>query len=194
MKTRLIPLFLASFGTTGLLVTACAKDAGPVAPAQPTASAQAAPAAAPSAVGAVPAPAQVVPAPVQPAAAQPAPAVAAAPVIVVNPDAADAWSSIKDLPFEQRGAFVAGLNRLEGIVDTEISSLNAKRATMTVDVTEWDFEMKGLVDNQAYLRAMNDEVSKVESDNWIQERERVEAAWQNTQDAYAKVLHSTTGP
>ena len=35
--------------------------------------------------------------------------------------------------------------------------------------------------------AVNDEVSKVESENWIQERDRVEAAWQATQDAYANV-------
>ena len=93
-----------------------------------------------------------------------------------------------------RGIYHAGLNRLESIVDTEISGLNAKRAAMTTDTKDWDFAMKGLVDDQTYLRAMNDEVSKVESENWIQEKERVEAAWQNTQDAYAKVLHSTTAP
>ena len=65
---------------------------------------------------------------------------------------------------------------------------------MTTDTKDWDFEMKGLIDDQAYLKAMNNEVAKVESENWIQERDRVDAAWQNTQDAYAKVLHSTATP
>jgi hypothetical protein len=186
MKTRrFTPLFLAASGMAGLLACACSRaaDAVAVAPAQPATSVQAAPAPA----RATPTLAAVVP-------AQATPAVAAAPVIVVNPDAATAWSNIKDLPFEQRADFVAGLSRLEGIVDTEIGSLNAKRAAMTTDTKDWDFEMKGLVDNQAYLKAMNDEVSKADPDGWIQEKEKVDAAWQNTQDAYAKVLHSTTSP
>jgi hypothetical protein len=179
MKTpRFTSLIFASFGLAGLLTSACAKDAATQS--QPVASAQAAPAqASPTAVQ-VPAPGVS--------------AVAAAPIIVVNPDAATSWNNIKDLPFEQRAAFIAGLNRLEGIVDTEISGLTAKRAAMTTDTKDWDFAMKGLVDDQTYLKAMNDEVSKVESENWIQEKERVEAAWQNSQDAYAKVLHSTTAP
>jgi hypothetical protein len=129
-----------------------------------------------------------------PAPSAPIPVIAASPAIVVNPDAAAAWSNMKDLPFEQRSTFISGLNRLEGIVDTEINSLTARRASMTTDTKDWDFAMKGLVDDQTYLKSMNDEVSKVESENWIQERDRVEAAWQATQDAYAKVLQSTTAP
>jgi hypothetical protein len=210
MKTRrFTPLFLASFGMAGLLTSACAKDAvvqpqptaaapaaaapatQPPAPVDPAAAPVPAPAPAPVVPAAVPVPA---PAPAVPAPSAPIPVIAASPAIVVNPDAANSWSNMKDLPFEQRSTFIAGLNRLEGIVDTEIGSLNARRASMTTDTKDWDFAMKGLVDDQTYLKSMNDEVSKVESENWIQERERVEAAWQNTQDAYAKVLQSTTAP
>jgi hypothetical protein len=188
MKIRhFTPLFLSSFSIAGLLTSACAKDA--TTQTQAAASVQAEPAPA----SGQPAPTQVAPMSVR-VPAPSAPAVAAAPIIVVNPDAAASWTSIKDLTFEQRPAFIAGMNRLEGIVDTEISGLNSKRAGMTTDTKDWDFAMKGLVDDQTYLKAMNDEVSKVESENWIQEKERVEAAWQNTQDAYAKVLHSTTAP
>src|SRR5580692_6391230 len=119
MKTRRIPpIFLASFAVAGLLASACAKDTA-VQP-QPASTAQsqaAAPAPAAGTDPALPAPA---PSPA------PAPVVAsipAAPVLIVNPDASNSWSSMKDLPFEQRAAFIAGLGRLEAIVDTEISGL-----------------------------------------------------------------------
>ena len=118
MKTRRItPLFLATFGLAGLLASACAKDAA-VQP-QAAASAQSQPAAA------VPDPVVPTPAP----AASPAPVTAtipAASVLVVNPDAANTWSGMKDLTFDQRGAFIAGLTRLEAIVDTEVSALERK--------------------------------------------------------------------
>ena len=101
---------------------------------------------------------------------------------------------MKDLTFDQRAAFLSGLGGLVGTVDSEISGLNAKRSAMTTDTKDWDFAMKGLVDDQAYLKGLGAEVSRAEADNWLQERDKVEAAWQNTQDAYAKVLHSTTAP
>ncbi|HEY5080032.1 MAG TPA: hypothetical protein VII43_09295 [Opitutaceae bacterium] len=184
MKSRLITsLFLAPVAMTGLLMCACAKDA--VVQPQPVAAVQAQPAAAvPPAVITVP----VAPAPT------PMAAPATASVLIVNPDASNTWSGMKDLTFDQRAAFLAGLNALEGTVDAEVSGLNAKRTAMTTDTKDWDFAMKGLVDDQAYLKGLNAEVSKAEAENWLQERDKVEAAWQNTQDAYAKVIHSTTAP
>jgi hypothetical protein len=183
MKHTIPTFFIAAFGVAGLLASACAKAADPQS--QPAAADQTTPApSVPSTIAA------------QSASTPPAPAVPASSSIVVNPDASTTWENIKDLPYEQRATFIAGLNRLESLVDAEISSLNARRQSITneTDAKEWDFQMKGLVNDQAYLKAMNAEVAKVDSDKWTEEKDRVEAAWQSTQDAYAKVLHSTTTP
>ena len=169
---RTTPLFLTTLGIAGLLMGACAKEAA-VQPKSVTVVLPAAPAHASEAALA-------------------APPNAAVSVLMVNPDAASAWSAMKDLTFDQRPAFLNGLNGLEAIVDAEISGLNARRSAMTTDIKDWDFEMKGLVDDQSYLKGLNAEVATVEPENWDQEREKVEGAWQNTQEAYGKVVHSTT--
>ena len=171
------PLFLTAVGLSASILSSCSRDADADARArQATISA---------------APVPVVAKPV-PAVPQVQAAPAAIPLsVVVNPDASATWNSIRDLPFEQRAAFLSGLGRLSAIVDSEIGTLNARRAGLTNDTKDWDFAMKGLVDDQAFLKSLGDEVSRADPDSWGQEKEKVEAAWQATQDAYDKVLHST---
>jgi hypothetical protein len=172
MKTHPFnPLFLAAAGLAASILTSCSRDADADARARQ---------------------ATIVAAPVPVAATQVQAAPAAVPLsVVVNPDASATWSGMRDLPFEQRSAFLAGLGRLSGIVDSEIGTLNTRRAGLTSDTKDWDFAMKGLLDDQAYLKSLSDEVSRATPDSWAQVKERVEAAWQATQDAYDKVLHST---
>jgi len=178
MKTHRFPsLFIAASGLAALLTSACSNK-------EKVAQAQQVPPA-----RAVPAPAQAVPSPTR---AIPAPT--ARPALVVNDLATAAWTDIKDLTYEQRADFIAGLARLGSKLDGQISALNAKRATMTTDTKDWDFAMKGLLEAQAYLKSMPDEVGKASVDSWSQEKEKVEEAWHNSQEAYDRVINSTAAP
>jgi hypothetical protein len=193
----------ASFGAALLLTSACSNKDKVVqvqpAPVQETVMVQPTPTVQPQVVQPTLVPqvvAVVTPVPVlaSPTPTPVAPAVPPATSVVVNPLTAPSWTDIKDLTFEQRGDFVAGLGRLVAQTDSEIAELNAKRAAMTTDTKDWDFAMKGLVDAQAYLKSMAADVANTESDMWIQEKEKCEAAWTSVQDAYDKVLHSTVAP
>ena len=142
---------------------------------------------------------QASPTPVVPAAV--APGVPAIPTTVgVGPiagvsyadQASAAWVSIKDLTYEQRSAFAAGGAQLEGMLSQEIEQLKAKRATMTGDTGNWDFAMKEVYDSQMYLKSMIDEAARTTPEYWQQEKEKVEQAWNRTQEAFDKVKVTTT--
>ena len=111
------------------------------------------------------------------------------------PDASSAqWAEIKDLTFDQREQFFAGLKRLQARVDAQITELTAKRAAMpsTADTKDWDFNMKEMGDSRSYLNGMADEIAKATPETWAQEKDKVNHAWTRTQDAYDKVRTSTT--
>jgi hypothetical protein len=166
---RITPLLLTALGSAVLLSSCAKKETVVVAPAV-------------SPSPGMPAPSRAVPAPIQPM---------ARPALVVNDLAASSWTDIKDLTYDQRSDFITGLGRLQNKLDGQISALNAKRATMTTDTKDWDFAMKGLLEAQAYLRSMTDEMSHATPDSWIQEKEKVEEAWHNSQEAYDRVINST---
>src|SRR5580700_4111825 len=117
MKRFRFAALAAASGLTSLCLCGCShqeKAAGP----QPAAVAS------PKSV--------VVPPVVAPIAALPAPAVI---------DASSAWEAISGLPYDQRAAFVAGIGRMESLVDSQIADLKQKRATMTSGTTDWDLAM-----------------------------------------------------
>ncbi|HXQ82171.1 MAG TPA: hypothetical protein VN775_12705 [Opitutaceae bacterium] len=130
--------------------------------------------------------------------AQPAPVAQATPAPAVRGDAAPAaaaaasWAAIKDLTYEQRAEFVAGIVALEGQLDIQINGLNAKRAAMTTGTKDWDFAMGEMTNARSYLQSMATEVGSATPDTWGQEKEKVNQAWLKAQDAYEKVRASTT--
>jgi hypothetical protein len=104
------------------------------------------------------------------------------------------WTEIKDLSYDMRGAFTAGLQKLESTVDAQINELRAKRAAMNSlsDTKEWDFAMKEMRDSRDYLRAQVVDLNNATPETWDQQKEKVGQAWVRTQDAYDKVKSSTT--
>lgn len=104
------------------------------------------------------------------------------------------WSDIKDLTYDQRPQFSAGLGRLQAKVGAQVAELTAKRTAMpsTVDTREWDFAMQEMTSAEAAFRSMNEEVRKAAPEFWDQVKERVGQAWERTQTAFTNVKTSTT--
>jgi hypothetical protein len=176
MKTHRFNLpAAAALGAALLLTSGCPnKDA---ATAQPGPTASTVPAA----------PAPNVPAPAARPAADPG-----TPFNVITDTPSPSWDDIKDLTYAQHAAFSAGLARIEGRLDAQISALNAKRAAMTTDTKDWDFAMKDVNESRSYLTGLNEEVATAGPDTWTQEKEKVEAALKRAEDACEKVKMSTT--
>jgi len=142
--------------------------------------------------------AQVMPTPVRTVPGEPTVPTAkppkAAPAVVIAPSAPAqaSWMDIKDLTFERRGEFLAGASALEGVLEGQISGLNAKRAAMTAETKEWDFAMKELDASRSYLKSTIDEAGRATPEIWDQEKEKVGTAIQRVQDACDKVRTTTT--
>jgi len=128
-------------------------------------------------------------------AAQPKPTTNVPVATTANPDVASArWSDIKDCTYETRAQFFAGLTRLEARVDDQIRELTAKRATMDgkTSTQDWDFAMKEMESDRAYLKSTGEELHKASPETWDQRKDKVRQAWIESQDAYGKVKSSTT--
>lgn len=104
------------------------------------------------------------------------------------------WTDLKDITYDSRTRFFAGLQRLEAQVDEQIQELKAKRAGMNskVDTKSWDFAMKEMGNARTYLQSTGEELRKADPETWNQLKDRVGQAWVRTQDAYSKVKASTT--
>jgi len=104
------------------------------------------------------------------------------------------WLSLKDITYDQRARFFAGLKRMEAVVDGQINALTAKRAAMTsaANTADWDFAMKELANARSYLKSTGEVLGKAPPETWNQEKDRVGQAWVRTQEAYAKVKSSMT--
>lgn len=123
------------------------------------------------------------------------PPVVAGAAPITDASAADArWSEIKNISYDERRAFFAGVKRLQVRLDEQISELTARRAAMKGDAytKDWDFAMKELGNARSYLTGTGEIVAKATAESWAQDRERVGQAWLRAQAAYAKVKASTT--
>lgn len=111
----------------------------------------------------------------------------------IAPSSAE-WVNIKDYPYAQRAALLAGLPGMEARVDAQIAELNARRTAMTATTrtADWDFAMQEMLNARAYLRAMGRDLGQATPETWEQQRERVSQAWVRTQNAYGRVKASTT--
>ncbi len=104
------------------------------------------------------------------------------------------WTDISDYGYDRREQFFTGLGRLENKVAGQIAELTAKRATLSgsAHTQDWDFAMREMESARSYLHAMGLELGQGSPESWAQRKERVGQAWTRTQDAYAKVISSTT--
>jgi hypothetical protein len=122
----------------------------------------------------------------------PGPAPAPAPAVVPIPATPASWTEMEALSYAQRAQFLADLSVLLNQLDSQIGSLNAKRAAMTTDTKDWDIAMMDVTAARAYLAGLTSEVSRASPDTWDQEKDRVGTAWQKAEDACDKVRTSTT--
>jgi hypothetical protein len=122
----------------------------------------------------------------------PVPKVVIAPPQPIVVAAADSWVAIKDFTYEQRADFAAGMARMETQLDSQVSELNARRAAMTADTKEWDFNMGEMTKARSYLISIVAEVNGASPDTWSDKKEKFGQAWVRAQDAYDKVRTSTT--
>lgn len=105
----------------------------------------------------------------------------------------EAWTNIKDYPYEKRADFNAVFLRMVARLDDDIRGLNAKRATMTNDTKEWDFAMKELNNARSDVQSKITEVGKASnSETWVEARDRLGVAWERARTAYRAVVSSTT--
>ena len=114
---------------------------------------------------------------------------------IVEAAAADArWSEIKNLSYDERGAFFAGVKRLQARLGEQIAELTARRAAMKeiANTKDWDFAMKEVGNARSYLTGTGEIAAKATAESWAQDRERVGQAWLRAQAVCAKVKASTT--
>lgn len=160
VRTSLRP---ALFGLASLFTVACSDS-------RPVALAAAAPSAAP-----VPA--------ATPAAAPPIQTPPYPPAIVPIE-----WSAIQNLGYDDRAAFLAGLQRLHAQLELQISELNARRAALTASDNpgKLNFAMEALGTARTRLLSTSTDLSKATPQNWEQLKERVSDSWVVVQNAHDK--------
>lgn len=108
-------------------------------------------------------------------------------------EAPDAWQNIQYFPYEKRQEFNAVFTRMVAKLDDDIRDLNAKRATMKNDTTEWDFAMKELNNARADVQSKVSELSRTTTaDTWAEARDRLGVAWDRALTAVRAVRNSTT--
>ena len=103
------------------------------------------------------------------------------------------WSDIKGDTYEQRTHFLDGAKRLLARLDAEIAALNARRATMVIDTSEWDFSMKDVNSCRELLR---DRIGQVDltttPETWTHAKDLVDLAWTSAGLAVDKMKSTVT--
>jgi hypothetical protein len=103
------------------------------------------------------------------------------------------WSGIKDDTYDQRDHFSHGADRLLVRLDEQIRILKAKRATMTSDTKEWDFNMKEVDDSRVLLKGRLNDLAKADTpDVWADVKDKIGEAWRRSQAAVDKMNDTRT--
>jgi hypothetical protein len=103
------------------------------------------------------------------------------------------WSDIKADTYEQRAHFLDGAKRLLVRLDAEIVPLNAKRAAMVTDTSEWDFSMKEVNGCRELLRDRISQLDKATTpDTWATAKDQVDLAWHSAVLAVDKMKSTVT--
>jgi hypothetical protein len=103
------------------------------------------------------------------------------------------WTEIKDDTYAQRDHFNQGMAKMSARLDEEISELRAKRAAMTTDTKDWDFDMKAVDSARALLSARIEDVGKANTpEDWADAKDKLHDAWQRSQLAVDKMNTTVT--
>jgi hypothetical protein len=116
--------------------------------------------------------------------------VAAVPV-VADQTADQAWSDLATKTYDQRDQLMTGVNRLSARLDDQIRALKAKRAGMTTDVKDWDFDMKDVEECRSLLTSRISDLKQTNTqDTYLAARDKVGEAWIAAEAAVDK-MHTT---
>jgi hypothetical protein len=103
------------------------------------------------------------------------------------------WSDIKSDTYEQRAHFAVGARLLLVRLDGEISRLNAKRALMTADFKDWDFDMKEVnTSHDLLLSRVTALGSATTPETWSDAKDKVGEAWHLARLALDKMNSTVT--
>ena len=113
---------------------------------------------------------------------------------VVGATASDSWDHIKDARYEQRSDFVAGLNRMTRILDTNMGDMSARFTSLTgAAARDRDAAKRELDEARTELKAALADLGDASATTWDEAKAKVARAWQRVQIAYAK-LAAVAGP
>ena len=103
------------------------------------------------------------------------------------------WSDIKGDTYEQRVHFSQGTHKMLAKLDDQIAELKAKRAAMTTDTKDWDFNMKEVDESRVLLKGtMSDAAKATTPETWSDARDKVGEAWKRSQLAVDKMNTTRT--
>jgi hypothetical protein len=118
---------------------------------------------------------------------------AVAAVVGAEPFTGHLWSEIKGDTYDQRDHFAAGASRLSAKLGEQIQELRAKRAEMTTDTKEWDFNMKEVEECSVLLTGRIEELAKATTpETWVDARDKIGEAWKRSQLAVEKMNSTRT--
>jgi hypothetical protein len=113
---------------------------------------------------------------------------------VVGATASDSWDHIKDVRYEQRSDFVAGLNRMTRVLDANMGNMSARFTSLTgAAARNRDAAKRELDEARTELKAALADLGDTSATTWDDAKAKVARAWQRVQVAYAK-LAAVAGP
>lgn len=104
------------------------------------------------------------------------------------------WEEIKDLNYEMRATFFAGLQRLETKLSTQIIELNAQRANLKnpTEIKNREFALQQLEFARSYFHSLRESLGHVTPATWEQQKDKIGQAWANIQSTYTKLKPNQT--
>ncbi len=103
------------------------------------------------------------------------------------------WADIKGDNYDQRVHFSKGVDRMLAKLDEQIRALKAKRAAMTTDTSDWDFNMKEVDDSRVLLTGtMSDLAQATTPETWADAKGKIGDAWKRSQIAVDKMNQTRT--
>jgi hypothetical protein len=103
------------------------------------------------------------------------------------------WAAIKGDTYDRRDHFAHGADRLLGKLDEQIRDLRAKRASMTTDTKDWDFNMKEVDDSRVLLKGKITELARANTpETWADVKDKIGEAWRRSQLAVDKMNTTRT--
>jgi hypothetical protein len=103
------------------------------------------------------------------------------------------WAAIRDDTYSQRAHFSDGVTRLSALLDKQIGELKAKRAAMTTDTGDWDFQFKQVTESRTLLTDRMNHLDRADTpETWEDAKQQVGEAWSKVLIAVDKMNATRT--